>query len=82
MEIATSASREWGGQSMPSIDKGKQPQAVDQAMPNEYAQSMLTTPAATPPGIFAQLVPSDREPITKQEPAPNADSSANPSRAR
>lgn len=78
MEIATSASREWEAQSMPSLDKGKQPQA----MPNEYAQSMLTTPAATPPGSFSQLVPSDREPITKQESAPNADSCVDPSGAR
>ena len=58
------ASYEWGGQSMPSIDKGKQPQVVDQVMSNEHARSMPTTPATTPPGSFAQLVPPDSGRIT------------------
>jgi hypothetical protein len=64
------------------MPEGKQLQAVDQVMPNEYAKSMLTTPTATPPGSFAQLVPSDRGPVAKQESVPNADSCVNPSGAR
>jgi hypothetical protein len=36
---------------------------VDQVMSNEHARSMPTTPATTPPGSFAQLVPPDSERI-------------------
>lgn len=61
---ATSAPYEWGGQSVPSIDKGEQPQAVDQAMSN--ARSLPTTPATTPPGRFVQLVHADSEPIINE----------------
>ena len=82
MEVATPASRQWGSQSMARIDKGNSlRQSIRPCLANTL-KSMLTTPATTLPGSFAQLVPSDREPITKQESAPDADSCVNLSGAQ
>jgi hypothetical protein len=61
---SSSVSYKRGGQNMPSIGKGKQPQVVNQVISNEHARSMPTTPATTPPSSFAQLVPPDSERIT------------------